>query len=193
LVTIACFMALAWRSGQVTRDANETEREVLVSRDTLLAELSATRMHLKAVGAADAVKAQWEAHYARWLNESVARSREADHYREVAHAMTTANSVITTSIGALAILSQYMTMGALIATNILAGRMISPMVQLVSQWRSFGQFKAAKKRLDELFNQPLDRVESSLTLPRPSGVIRLEGVTFTYPGHTKAQLQPLSG
>ena len=193
LVTIACFMALAWRSGQVTRDANETEREVLVSRDTLLAELSATRMHLKAVGAADAVKAQWEAHYARWLNESVARSREADHYREVAHAMTTANSVITTSIGALAILSQYMTMGALIATNILAGRMISPMVQLVSQWRTFGQFKAAKKRLDELFNQPLDRVESSLTLPRPSGVIRLEGVTFTYPGHTKAQLQPLSG
>ena len=193
LVTMACFMALAWRSGQVTRGANETEREVLVSRDTMLAELSVTRMHLKAVGAADAITNRWEEHYARWLNESVARSREADHYREVAHAMTTANSVITTSVGALAILSQFMTMGALIATNILAGRMISPMVQLVSQWRSFGQFKAAKKRLDDLFSQPLDRVESSLKLPRPSGVIRLEGVTFTYPGHTKAQLQPLSG
>ncbi len=193
LLTITAFVLLAWRSGHVTRDATETEREQLVSRDTMLTELAQARMHLKAVGASESVKARWETHYARWLNESVARSREADHYRELAHAMTTANSVLTTSIGALAILSQYLTMGALIATNILSGRMVSPLVQLVSQWRTFGQFKAAKKRLDDLFNQPLDRQTAELVLPKPSGVIRLEGVSYTYPGSDKPQLHPVSG
>jgi ATP-binding cassette subfamily C protein LapB len=71
--------------------------------------------------------------------------------------------------------------------------MVSPLVQLVSQWRTFGQFKAAKKRLDDLFNQPLDRQEAELVLPKPSGVLRLEGVSYTYPGSDKPQLQPVSG
>jgi ATP-binding cassette subfamily C protein LapB len=193
LITIAAFVTLAWRSGQVTRGATESEREQLVNRDVVLAELASARLSLKALAAGPAVEQHWENFYAKWMNESLARSRESDHYRELAHGMTTANSVIVTSVGALAILSQFMTMGALIATNLLGGRMVSPLVQLVSQWRTFGQFKAAKKRLDDLFAQPLDRQESGIALPRPKGVIRLEGVSYKYPGSEHLQLHPLSG
>ena len=193
LITISAFVALAWRSGNITRGATESEREQLVNRDVVMAELASARLSLKALGAGPAVEKRWELFYARWMNESLARSREADHYRELAHGMTTANSVITTSIGALAILGQMLTMGALIATNILAGRMVSPLVQLVTQWRTFGQFKAAKKRLDDLFAQAVDRQESVISLPRPQGVIRLEGVSFTYPGSEHPQLHPVSG
>ena len=193
LITIAAFVTLAWRSGQVTRGATESEREQLVNRDVVMAELASARLSLKALAAGPAVEQRWENFYAKWMNESLARSRESDHYRELAHGMTTANSVIVTSVGALAILGQLLTMGALIATNLLAGRMVSPLVQLVSQWRTFGQFKAAKKRLDDLFAQELDRQESSIELPRPTGVIRLEGVTYKYPGSEHLQIQPLSG
>ena len=49
------------------------------------------------------------------MGEALERGREADHYRDVAHAMSTLNTVVTTGFGALAILSQLMTMGALIA------------------------------------------------------------------------------
>lgn len=193
LLTITAFVVLAWRSGQVTRGATETEREQLVNRDMVLNELAGARLSLKALAAGPAIEAHWENFYAKWLNESLARSREADHYREMAHAMTTSNSVIVTSLGALAILSQLMTMGALIATNLLTGRMVSPLVQLVTQWRTFGQFKAAKKRLDTLFEQPLDRQESAISLPRPQGIIRLETVSFKYPGSEHLQLHNFSG
>jgi ATP-binding cassette subfamily C protein LapB len=193
LLTIAAFVALAWRSGQVTRGATETEREQLVNRDMVLNELASVRLSLKSLGANESVRRRWEDYYARWMNESLARSREADHYREMAHAMTTANSVLTTSIGALAILSQLITMGALIATNMLGGRLVSPLVQLVGQWRTYGQFRAAKKRLDALFAVPEDRSESVISLPRPQGVMRLEGVTFKFPGAENPLLQPVSG
>jgi ATP-binding cassette subfamily C protein LapB len=139
------------------------------------------------------VRRRWEDYYARWMNESLARSREADHYRELAHAMTTANSVLTTSLGALAILNQLITMGALIATNMLGGRMVSPLVQLVGQWRTFGQFRAAKKRLDTLFSIQLDRSDSVISLPRPKGAMRLEQVTFKFPQAENLLLQPISG
>ena len=193
LVTVTAFMLLAWRSGQVTRGATEAEREQLVSRDVVLNELASARLSLKSLAAGPSVEAHWEKHYASWLNESLARSREADHYRELAHGMTTTNSVVTTTIGALAILSQMMTMGALIAVNMLAGRMVSPLVQLVSQWRTFGQFRAAKKRLDDLFAQPLDRQESAVTLPATEGVIRMDAVTFKYPTSEHLQIHPFSG
>ena len=193
LGTVVVFMLLAWRSGQVTRGATEAERQLLVHRDVVMNELATARLSLKSLAAGPAIEEYWEKHYADWLNESLARSREADHYRDLAHGMTTANSVVTTTIGAIAILNQMMTMGALIAVNMLAGRMVSPLVQLVSQWRTFGQFRAAKKRLDDLFAEPVDRQESSLELPASAGVIRLEGITFQYPGSEHLQLEPCSG
>jgi ATP-binding cassette subfamily C protein LapB len=193
LLTIAAFIALAWRSGLATRGATETEREQLVNRDMVLNELASVRLSLKSLGANESVRRRWEDQYARWMNESLARSREADHYREMAHGMTTANSVLTTSLGALAILNQLITMGALIATNMLAGRMVSPLVQLVGQWRTFGQFRAAKKRLDALFSIEEDRTESVIALSRPQGTMRLEAVTFKFPQADNLLLQPISG
>ena len=193
LVTIAAFVLLAWRSGSVTRDATETEREELVHRDAAIAELASARLHLKALAADEPAAQRWDGRYAAWLHESLSRSREADHYREMAHGMTTANTVMVTTVGALLILGQHLTLGALIATNILTGRMVSPLVQLVSQWRMFGQFKSAKKRLDLLFAMPMDRTADTVALPNPQGVLRLDRVSFQYSGTEVHQVQTISG
>ncbi len=193
LVTIAAFVLLAWRSGEVTRDATESEREQLVHRDAAIAELASARLHLKALAAHDPAAMRWDGRYAAWLDESLSRSREADHFREMAHGMTTANTVMVTTVGALFILGQHLTLGALIATNILTGRMVSPLVQLVSQWRMFGQFKSAKKRLDVLFAMPLDRESDAVALPDAQGALRLDRVSFQYAGTESHQVQSISG
>jgi ATP-binding cassette, subfamily C, bacterial LapB len=193
MVTIGAFVLLAWRSGSETRDATETEREELVHRDATIAELASARLHLKALAADEPAAMRWDGRYAAWLNESLNRSREADHFREMAHGMTTANTVMVTTVGALLILGQHLTLGALIATNILTGRMVSPLVQLVSQWRMFGQFKSAKKRLDMLFAMPLDRASDPVALPNAQGVLRLDRVSFQYVGTEVQQVQAISG
>lgn len=193
VVTITAFVILAWRSGQVTRHAAETEREKLVGRDVTIAELAGARLMLKSAGANQSAYVRWEKNYVAWMSEALGRSRESDHYRDLATGMTTLNTVLTTGLGAIAILSHLMTMGALIAANILAGRMISPLVQLVGQWKQFGQFQAAKKRLDALFAQRLDRMESGLALPRPLGTFLLDATSFKYPRSEHNQLQAISG
>lgn len=193
LLVIVAFVVLAWRSGQVTRSGAEAEREKLVGRDASIAELASVRMLLKSSGASESARTRWETHYASWMQEALVRSRESDYYRDVAHGMTTANVVVTSGFGALAILNQLMTMGALISANILAGRMVSPLVQLVGQWRSFGQFQAAKKRLDDLFALAIDASQGAIQLPRPRGVLRMENLVFRYPGSEHDQLQGLNG
>jgi ATP-binding cassette subfamily C protein LapB len=193
LGTIAVFVVLAWRSGQVTREAAEIERARMVERDATMAELAGARLMLKGTGASRSARERWEHQHAVWMNEALERGREADHYRDVAHGLSTLNTVVTTGFGALAILSQLMTMGALIAANILAGRLVAPLVQLVGQWRSIGQFMAAKKRLDALFAQPLDPQHTALCLPRPQGRLVLDAVTFAYPRSQHKQLDGLAG
>lgn len=193
LVTIIAFVVLAWRAGQATRGGAEAEREKLVGRDVMIAELATARVGLKALGAEAAARARWETNYAGWMAEALARSRDADRYRDLAHAMMLGNTVVTTGYGALVILSSSLTMGGLIAANILSGRMVSPLVQLVGQWRLFGQFDAAKKRLDALFAAQVDRAESGIALPRPKGMLLLDGASFRYPRTERDQLLPING
>ncbi|MBK3868090.1 ATP-binding cassette domain-containing protein [Pseudomonas stutzeri] len=193
LCVIAAFVVLAWRSGRVTRDAAESEREKLVGRDAAISELAHARMLLKAIGAQQSAHARWEKNYAEWMSEAAGRSRDGDHYRDVAHGMSTLATIAITGAGALAILANLMTMGALIAANILTGRMIAPLVQLVGQWKQFGQYRAARKRLDALFATPAERATTAVALPRPQGTLILDGLSFRYPRCEHDQIQDISG
>jgi len=189
----AGFMFLAWRSGRVLRDSSGAEREKGLSRDALMAEITAMRTTVKAQGFDDAINARWEARYADWLEDSARRSSQGDHYRDLAHGLQLALTVAMTSVGAIAVLSHEMTMGSMIAANILSGRVISPLVQLVSQWRLFGQFQLARKRLDAVFAMPTERSASAVQLPRPKGTMVLDNVRFRFPGAEHDLIQPISG
>lgn len=193
LVSTLAFVVLAWYSGRSARENNEREKERVISRDVAIAELSGARVALKALGAGDSAAQRWELHYAQWMRESLQRSQESDRYRDMANELTTLNMVMTTTFGALAILSQLMSLGSLIAANILAGKLVAPLVQLVGQWRSWGQFLAAKRRLDDLMAQPLERLTTDVALARPQGTLRLEGVEFSYPGSSVPQIREVSG
>ncbi len=193
LVSTMAFVALAWYSGRSVRENSEREKERVISRDVAIAELSGARVTLKALGASESATQRWELHYAQWMRESLLRSQESDRYRDMANELTTLNMVMTTTFGALAILSQLMSLGSLIAANILAGKLVAPLVQLVGQWRSWGQFLAAKRRLDDLMAQPLERQSTEVALPRPQGVLVLEDVEFSYPGSPAPQIREVSG
>lgn len=187
------FVVLARLSGRANEEKSEEEKQKLIGRDTTISELSSARLNLKAMDAGAHVSERWERDYAAWMSESLVRSHEADRFRDMASSLSTLNTVVMTSIGALAILNQYMSMGALIAANILAGKLIAPLVQLVGYWRSLGAFLAAKRRIDELLAIPTDREVSDIELPRPQGALRLEQLVFAYPGSKAPQIDAVSG
>lgn len=190
---VAGFVVLASLSGRASEEKSEEEKQKLIGRDTTIAELSSARLSIKSLHASAHVSERWERDYAAWMSESLLRSHEADRFRDVATSLSTLNTVVMTSIGALAILNQYMSMGALIAANILAGKLIAPLVQLVGYWRSWGAFLAAKRRLDELLALPTDRAASDIGLPLPQGALRLEQLVFAYPGSKAPQIDGVSG
>ena len=98
-----------------------------------------------------------------------------------------------TTVGALAILDQQMTMGSLVAANMLSSRLIGPMSQLVGQWRGFVQLRQSVARLDAAFMMPAERRRSGIDMPRPQGHLRLEKLTFRYRPDAAAAIDGIDG
>ena len=85
-----------------------------------------------------------------------------------------------TTVGALAIIGGEMTIGSLIAANMLSSRIIGPFNQLVGSWRSFAQFRQSVTRLSEIFDLEEERQEAGISIERPEGDVTLNHVVFKY-------------
>ncbi|MCP1446038.1 ATP-binding cassette subfamily C protein LapB [Pseudomonas sp. GGS8] len=90
--------------------------------------------------------------------------------------------------GCYLVMSGDMTTGALVASSILASRMMAPLAQISSVFARWQQAKVARKGLDELMKRPVDQPEHSKLLNRPliHGQFTLSGVQFQYGEKDKA-------
>ena len=180
LVMIPVFMFVAWRSASVMGAANREERGTSMNRDALVAEIINGRTTIKALALDQAMRPMFEDAHADNITNAIDRGSKTDTYSNLGATLTLVTSISLTCVGAVAIINQELTMGALIATNMLSGRLLGPLNQLVSQWRAYSSFRQTVERLGELFNSESDRLESEVKLDRPKGEFALENVYFSY-------------
>ena len=75
--------------------------------------------------------------------------------------------------------------GMMIVASILGGRVLAPLVQIVSQWRSVVNVRDSWSRLDNLLAQ-LPPKHESMALPAPKGRLTVEDLTAGAPGSPAA-------
>ena len=84
-------------------------------------------------------------------------------------------------IGAEAVIDGSMTVGELIAFNMIAGQVVQPILRLSQLWQDFQQVQVSVARLGDILNAPPEPVpQNLLTLPPPRGAIDLRNVTMRY-------------
>lgn len=180
LIILPLFVLVAWRSGNVMGAANQAEKKTALSRDDLIAGVIAGRTTIKALAMDRTLEKTWEDRHADNIENSIIRGGKADAYTNLGMTLTLLTTISLTTVGAIAIINQELTMGALIATNMLSGRLLGPMNQLVGSWRAFSGFKQSVERLGALFELPIERQESEVKMERPQGFISLDKVSFQY-------------
>lgn len=75
--------------------------------------------------------------------------------------------------------------GMMIIASTLGGRMLAPLVQIISQWRAVVGVRLAWARLEQLLRQ-LPARPRGMELPAPEGVLAVEGVAAGAPGSPTA-------
>lgn len=179
-LAVLAYAIFAWISAARLQSAAQAERSAGLSRDALVGEFVAGRSTLKALAMDRSFKPQWEEAQAHLVEKALGRGANTDGSGNLALAMTTITTVAMTAFGALAVLDQKMSIGALIAANMLAGRVNGPLMQLFPAWKSVAAARASMKRMDEVFAIQPERLESPVKFPRPSGLLQAENLTFRY-------------
>ena len=180
LLVMPVFMFVAWRSSAVMSMANSAERATAQTRDSLVAEMINARTTIKALSLDKVMRPMWEDMQSDNIETAVIRGSKTDSFSNMGASLSMITSISLTTVGALFIINQELTVGALIATNMLSGRLLGPLNQLVGQWRTYSSFRQSVDRLGELFNTAGERQESDVQLDRPKGEVTMENITFAY-------------
>lgn len=188
-VILPVFVIIGWRSAKDVGAATDSERKSGFARDTLMSEFISGRSTVKALALDEDIKPIWEARQAETIERSMIRGKQADKYVNLGTGLAAFTTVAMTTVGALAIMEQNLTIGALIAANMLSNRVIGPFNQLVGSWRAYAGFKQAVGRLSEVFALIEERKEISIAHDRPAGHISIENVRFQYEPNTPAILE----
>jgi len=93
--------------------------------------------------------------------------------------------------GATLVLAEEITPGVMIAASILMGRSLAPVEQAIGSWRNAVGARNAYRRIKQRF-ATMPPTEEPMQLPRPTGVINVEGVTYLHEGATEPVLRNVS-
>ncbi len=111
---------------------------------------------LKAMAVEPQMQRRWEDQLAGYVSASFKTANLANIASNTAQFISKAVVVATMWFGAKAVLSGDMTVGQLVAFNILAGRVASPVLRLAQLWQDFQQVKISVDRLGDILNAPVE-------------------------------------
>ncbi len=96
--------------------------------------------------------------------------------------------------GAHAVINGELTVGMLVAFNMLSGQVNQPIIRLAQLWQDFQQFRISLDKLGDVLNTPTEPAQNpnKPALPAIAGDIRLENVTFRYRPETPEVLRNLT-
>jgi PrtD family type I secretion system ABC transporter len=147
---------------------------------------------IDAMGMMPGVVASWLSMNDRALEQQVLASDRAGTVLAVSKFLRLAVQIAVLGAGAFLAVRHELTPGAMIAGSILTSRALAPVEQAIGTWKQVIGARAAYARLKSHFAETRLLRATGMPLPAPRGHLRVEGVTFAYPGTTRAALKAVS-
>ncbi len=136
---------------------------------------------LKAAAVEPMMRAEWEEKLAAYVRTSFEATQLALGGQ---NAIQWVSKLVTAGIlyfGATAVIEGRLSVGELIAFNMIAGQVVAPVLRLSQLWQDFQQIQVSVERLGDILNTPREpATKSGASLPPPRGAIRLRDVSFRY-------------
>src|SRR6516225_3978226 len=149
---------------------------------------------LKAMAVEPQMQRKWEEQLAAYVAASF---RVLSLANNASNMVQLINKLVTAAIlylGAKLVISGDLTVGELVAFNIMAGRVSTPVLRLAQMWQDFHQARLSIARLGDILNTNPEQTysPSQTALPAIRGDISFEHVTFRYRIDGPAVLQHVS-
>lgn len=138
---------------------------------------------IESMGMLPRIYRRWMERQSEFLGLQARASDSAGLYQAISKFLQNTVSSMLLGLGAWLLLRNQLNGGAayMIIGSILGGRILAPLVQLVAQWQAVVNVREAYARLDNMLAMLPPR-PSSMPLPKPTGLLQVEGVVASAPG-----------
>lgn len=135
---------------------------------------------VKAMAVEPQMTRRWDQQLAAYVSSGFRVTRLATIGQQGVQLIQKLVTVATLWLGAHLVIEGKLTVGQLIAFNMLAGQVAAPVIRLAQLWQDFQQVGISVSRLGDILNTPTENPTSRLALPDIKGNITFEHVTFRY-------------
>ena len=159
---------------------NETFNRSADSQSFLVETITGIQA-VKAHTAERVARDRWEGLFARFIRTGFKASTTSNISNNIADFLTNLSYLIILWFGAKLVIEQKLTIGQLVAFQMLSGRMTGPLLRLVQLWQNLQQVLLSVDRIGDILNTaPEAESGSGLVLPPLQGQVSFDQVFFRY-------------
>ncbi|MBI5041921.1 MAG: type I secretion system permease/ATPase [Gammaproteobacteria bacterium] len=182
LGSIPCYVLLSMIVTPILRGRVHEKFNRSAENQAFLVESVSGVETLKAMAVEPQMQRRWEEQLAGYVNASFKASNLGNIANQIAGFINKIVVVLILWVGARAVIDGDLSVGQLIAFNMLAGRVSGPVLRLVQLWQDFQQAGVSVQRLGDILNTPTEPSynQNRSSLPQLNGRISFDHVSFRY-------------
>ncbi|OYW24630.1 MAG: type I secretion system permease/ATPase, partial [Hydrogenophilales bacterium 12-63-5] len=147
---------------------------------------------LKSMAVEPQMQRRWDAQLASYVSAGFKSATLSTLAHESTNLVGKLVTVGTLWLGAKLVIEGQLSVGQLIAFNMLAGRVAQPIMRLAQLWTDFQQTGISVQRLGDILNAPTEAVGAKSSLPPIAGRITFDQVQFRYRPDTPEVLKGIT-
>jgi HlyB family type I secretion system ABC transporter len=193
LAVIPLFAILTLIATPILRNwLNETFNRSADSQSFLVETV--TGIHsVKAHAAEKSTRDRWEGLYARFVRTGFRATTTANISNHLGDFLTSFSALLILWVGAKLVINQDLTIGQLVAFQMLSGRVTGPLLRLIQLWQTLQEVLLAVDRIGDILNTPPEAEPGTgLVLPPLRGQVCFEQVFFRYKEEQEPILRGIS-
>lgn len=193
LAVLPLFAGLTLVATPILRNwLNETFNRSADSQSFLVETI--TGIHsVKAHAAEPVARDRWEGLFARFIRTGFKASTTSNISSNIGDFLTNFSNLLILWFGAKLVIEHKLTIGQLVAFQMLSGRVTAPLLRLVQLWQTLQQVLLSVDRIGDILNvAPEAEPGTGLVLPDLKGQVTFEQVFFRYRSHTEPILRGIS-
>jgi subfamily B ATP-binding cassette protein HlyB/CyaB len=182
LGSIPCYVILSILITPVLKKRLDEKFARGAENQAFLTESIAGIETVKAMAVEPQLQRQWEQNLAAYIGASFKAQNLNNVASQVAQLINKVVTVLILWFGATLVMHNELSIGQLIAFNMIAGRVSGPILKLVQLWQDFQQAGISIARLGDILNTPTEpgHNPNRTTLPRIQGRVTFDQVSFRY-------------
>lgn len=182
LLTIPFYIVLSIFITPILRHRLEQKFQHGAENQAFLVEAVNGVETLKAMSVEPQMQRKWEDQLSKYVTASFRTQNLNNIANQIAGFINKITTVLIIWYGAHLVIDGALTVGQLIAFNMIAGRVSGPILKLVQLWQEFQQAGISVKRLGDILNTPTEPGynPNRSTLPSLEGKVTFEHIQFRY-------------